>query len=164
MLYFRFDTRLFKLFAYMSFLQVLYVFLCVFGCYVVRSIVVCMFVFLLCPCCRSSLFVSFTVLRVCVSSFIFKYCLFVVVFLKMYFHCVPFHLLFGVSFLFVLLLSLYISSFFFVILYCFVFVLLVCLLLHMFILFIRFCYLFVYTNTWIMSFVLFICVRIGPGG
>ena len=49
--------------------HVLYVFLCVFGCYTVRSIVVFRFVFLLCPCCRSSLCVSFTVLHVCAVFF-----------------------------------------------------------------------------------------------
>ena len=65
MLYFRFDICLFKMFAYVVFVfSCIYVFLCVLGCYVARSIVVFMFVFLLCPCCRSSLFVSFTVLRV----------------------------------------------------------------------------------------------------
>ena len=61
MLYFRFDICLFKTFAYV-FLFVSFscisLFVFVFGCYVARSIVVFMCVFLSCPCCRSSLFVS----------------------------------------------------------------------------------------------------------
>jgi hypothetical protein len=44
----------------------------VFGCYVARSIVVFMCVFLSCPCCRSSLFVS-SQSCVCVFSSVFIY-------------------------------------------------------------------------------------------
>ena len=44
MLYFRFDISLFKTCLHIVFLRVLYKLLCVLGCYVVRSIVVFMFV------------------------------------------------------------------------------------------------------------------------
>ena len=65
MLYFRFDMCLFQTFLHIVCLHVLYVFLCVLGCYAVRPIVVFMFVCVLCPCCQTSLLVSFTVLREC---------------------------------------------------------------------------------------------------
>jgi len=63
MLYFRFDISLLKIVVcrcvvFTSIVRIL----CALGCYVVWSIVVFMFVFLSCPCCRSSLIVSFTVL------------------------------------------------------------------------------------------------------
>ena len=75
MLYFRFDICLFKTFTYV-FLCVSFscisLFVFVFGCYVAWSIVVFMCVFLSCPCCRSSLFVS-SQSCVCVSSSVFIY-------------------------------------------------------------------------------------------
>ena len=75
------------------FLVYLRVFVCVFGCYVARSIVVFMFVFLLCPCCRSSLFVSFTVLCFC---FLF----FCIMFLFTLFSLFTFYLFFKMSHIF----------------------------------------------------------------
>ena len=89
MLYFRFDICLFKTFTYV-FLCVSFscISLCVFvfGCYVAWSIVVFMCVFLSCPCCRSSLFVS-SQSCVCVSSSVFIY---IYIYIYMCFFCLFF--------------------------------------------------------------------------